>query len=112
MRKDAVLQCILDSLSIFGDNSKAAILARLRDEGVESSSDRFDTDVFCGVMQELLGPASDFVIKGAAERFFIISGISLADLGVSDRAFYQHHQGTLESLFKICEMVSQSERDD
>jgi hypothetical protein len=112
MNKDAVLQCIFESLSLFGENTKTALLAQLQKEGVAFTPEQFDIEKFCIVIENLLGRHADFIFVKIVDEFCRKSDMSLEELGIADKPYFQSHSGILESLFRIAEMVSQDDRRD
>src|SRR6185503_16460816 len=61
MQEAALLRCILDSLSIFGENTRASIVNRLRQEGVGFTPESFDINKFCFALEDLLGHSADLI---------------------------------------------------
>lgn len=110
MSKDAVLRCIFESLSLFGENTKTALLSQLQKEGIKFTPEGFNIEKFCAVTETLLGRHADFVFVKIADEYCKQSHMSLEELGIVDGAHYQSHTGMLESLFRIAESVSQSDR--
>jgi hypothetical protein len=55
MQGDILIRCALDSLSMFGENTKHALLAQFQKHGLIFASDSFDAEKFCAVATELLG---------------------------------------------------------
>jgi len=110
MSKDTVLQCIFESLSLFGENTKTALLSQLQKEGIKFTPEGFNVEKFCTVIETLLGSHADFVFVKIADEYCKQSHMSLEELHIVDGAYYRSHKGMLESLFRIAERVSQSDR--
>lgn len=109
MSKDAVLRCIFESLSLFGENTKTALLSQLQKEGIEFTPEGFNIEKFCMVIESLLGRHADFIIVKIADEFCKQSHMSLEELHIVNGAYHQSHTSMLKSLFRIAERVSQND---
>jgi hypothetical protein len=106
MQKEAVLGWILDSLSLFGENTKTALLLEMQQQGVVFTPNQFDIEKFCKVIRDILGNHAEFIIIKIVDDFCKYSEISRQELGLSNPSTYQYPAHVLESLFKIAEMAS------
>ena len=99
VQRDTLLRCTLESLSIFGENTKAALLTRLETEGIGFTSDRFDINKFCSITEELLGRSAEFIFIKILDDFAKHSQMSLEDIGLSEKPRYRTRSGLLISLY-------------
>lgn len=99
MQREALLRCTLESLSIFGENTKTALLTRLESEGVGFTPDRFDIDKFCAIAEDLLGRSAEFIFIKILDDFAKDSQISLEDVGLSEKPNFRTRSGLLMSLY-------------
>jgi hypothetical protein len=104
MQKETLLGLILDSLSLFGDNTKAALLIRMQNEGVVFTPDEFDIDKFCRVIQDLLGNHAEFVIVKIVDDFCKYSKSIADELELTRIVQFGSHAEVIKSLFRIAEM--------
>lgn len=105
MNKDAVLRCIFESLSLFGENTKTALFTQLQKEGIKFTPEGFNIEKFCTVVETLLGRHADFIFVKIVDEFCKQSHTSLEELHIANGAYPQSHTGILESLFRIAERV-------
>ena len=96
---DILVRCAFDALSMFGENTKNALLAQFEKQGLVFAPDKFDVNKFCIVTSELLGQSSDFLFIKIIDDFCRESGISLAESGLSGKARYINNSDVLLSLF-------------
>jgi hypothetical protein len=100
VQEDILLRCIFDSLSVFGENTKASLLAKLQEEGVGFTADSFDVEKFSKVLQELLGRSADVIfvnIVHEAGKQLSLLPEQTKDL---ERAYHQKsHANLLHVLF-------------
>ena len=102
MPQDVILRCIFDSLSILGENTKAALMANLQKEGVGFTPDTFDIEKFSDVITELLGNSADFVLIKILDDASKKLNMTPEQEKASERAFhYQSSSGLLRTLFAI-----------
>ena len=106
MQKETVLGWIHDSLSLFGDNTKTALLIQMQKEGVVFTPDRFDIDKFCRVIQDLLGNHAEFIIVKIVDDFCKNSGMTLDEIGLALKAHHNSHAAVIQSLFRKAEMLA------
>jgi hypothetical protein len=99
MQRDVLLECAYESLSIFGENTRHALLARLQKQGLEFTPEGFDIIKFCSVTHELLGSSADFVFVKIIDDFCNRSRVSLEESGFARKAKYLSHSDILISLF-------------
>ena len=99
VQRDTLLRCTMESLSIFGENTKAALLTRLETEGIGFTSDRFDINKFCSITEELLGRSAEFIFIKILDDFAKHSQMSLEDIGLSEKPRYRTRSGLLISLY-------------
>jgi len=99
MQRDVLLQCAYESLSMFGENTRNALLVQLQKHGLDFTPDRFDIDKFCSVTNELLGRSADFVFVKVIDDFCSRSKVSLEESGLSGKTRYLNHSDVLISLF-------------
>ena len=99
MQKDLFLQCAFDSLSMFGQNTKNALLSHYQEHGLEFTPDEFDANKFCAVTSEMLGRSADFIFVKIIDDFCRRSGVSLEEGGLSGKARLVHNSDVLVSLF-------------
>lgn len=86
MQRDVLLQCAYESLSMFGENTRNALLAQLQKRGLDFTTDRFDVNKFCSVTNQLLGRSADFIFVKIIDDFCSRSRVSLEDSGLSGKA--------------------------
>lgn len=103
MQKETVLGFILDSLSLFGDNTKTALLIRMEKEGVVFTTEKFDIDKFCRVIEDLLGNHAEFIIVKIVDDFCKYSKTTSDELQLARRARHNSHAEVIQSLFRIAE---------
>jgi hypothetical protein len=99
MQRETLLKCTLESLSIFGENTKTALLTRLESEGIGFTPDRFDINKFCSVAEDLLGRSAEFIFIKILDDFARHSQISLEDIGLSEKPNFRTRSGLLVSLY-------------
>jgi hypothetical protein len=99
MHRDTLLRCTLESLSIFGENTKAALLTRLETEGIGFTSELFDINKFCSITEELLGRSAEFIFIKILDDFAKNSHMSLEEIGLSEKPCYRTRSGLLVSLY-------------
>jgi hypothetical protein len=99
MQGDILIRCALNSLSMFGENTKHALLAQFQKHGLIFAPDRFDAEKFCAVATELLGQSSDFLFVKIIDDHCRESGVSLQESGLSGRTGYVNNSDVLLSLF-------------
>lgn len=99
MHRDIFLECAFESLSMFGQNTKNALVAHLQNHGIEFSADRFDANKFCAVTSEMLGRSSDFIFVKIIDDFCRRSEVSLEESGLSGKARYINNSDVLVTLF-------------
>jgi hypothetical protein len=89
----------LDSLSIFGENTKNALIAQFQIHGLEFTAGQFDIDKFCMITNELLGRSADLIFVKIIDDFCLKSNVSLEASGLSGKARYLNHSDVLVALF-------------
>jgi hypothetical protein len=99
MQQSLLLRCIFDSLSIFGENTKLALLARLHEEGVEFTPAEFNMNKFCIIAEQLLGRSADFIFVKILDEFSRQSKITLNEVGLTEKPSYLSHSGILLTLY-------------
>jgi hypothetical protein len=102
---DARLQCVIDSLSLFGENSKAAIMSQLDNEGISFTSEGFEIRKFCKVVNGYLGQWSDFIFSKITDNICEQSGVTLENLGLDKRAKHIESSELLIELFTKVEAL-------
>jgi len=107
---DASLQCVIDSLSLFGENSKAAIISQLDKEGISFTSEGFEVSKFCKVVNRFLGRWSDFIFLKIANDICERSGVTLEELGLDRRAEHIENSELLIEVFMNVEALQRNER--
>ena len=80
------MQSVLGALSIFGENTRAALLSELEKQGVSFDSNNFDIQKFCKVVELLLDRSADAVFMKIIEDICNESGTSVEDLGLAGRS--------------------------
>ena len=104
MQEDVLLSCIFDSLSLFGENTKAALIANLQKEGVGFTPETFDIDKFTIVTENLLGRSAEFIFVKILEEYCVRSNTTAEKIGISGKAYdYMTNAGMLRSLFAVAE---------
>jgi hypothetical protein len=98
MPQEVLLRCIFDSLSLFGENTKIALLDKMRQEGIGFTPETFDIDKFAIVTEDLLGRSADFVFVKILDEFCKRSDKPATELRI---ALHQSNARMLESLFAI-----------
>jgi hypothetical protein len=102
MQESVLLRCIFDSLSLFGENTKAALLDNLRKEGVGFTSETFDIDKFAIVTEDLLGRSAEFIFVKILDEFCTRSNITSEEIGISGKAYdYMSNKDILRALFAV-----------
>jgi hypothetical protein len=86
MNRERHLQSVLGALSIFGENTRAALLSELEKQGVSFDPDNFDIQKFCEVLEIMLDHWSDMIFIKIIEDICEQSGTSVEDLGLGGRA--------------------------
>jgi hypothetical protein len=81
--QDVRLKCVIAALSNFGENSKAAIVRQLDEQGVSLTPVGFNIEEFCTVLTEALGRMADFVFVKIIDDVCRQSNLSLEDLGIT-----------------------------
>lgn len=99
MQSDVFLQCAFDSLSMFGQNTKNALLTHYQEHGLEFTEDQFDANKFCAVTSEMLGRSADFIFVKIIDDFCRRTAVSLEESGLSGKARYLNNSDVLVSLF-------------
>jgi hypothetical protein len=100
---DARIECVIDSLSIFGESSRAAIMNQLDKAGISFNPNAFQIEKFCITVEQFLGQWSDFIFEKISDQICERAGASLEDLGISGRAKYISKSALLIELFRILE---------
>jgi hypothetical protein len=97
--KDALLECVIKSLSALGENSRMTLMMTLREQGISFNAGEFHIAKFCAILKELLGRSADFIFVKIIDDICTTSKVSLKDLGIdaSDPNFDQ--SDLLISLF-------------
>ncbi|HLG37327.1 MAG TPA: hypothetical protein VI338_04275 [Nitrososphaera sp.] len=98
MQKEILLRCIFDSLSLFGENTKAALLDKLQQEGVGFTPETFDIAKFSIVAENLLGRSADFIFVKIADDFCNQTKTSLEEIGIANSS---SNSRILQSLFRL-----------
>ena len=102
MQEGVLLHCIFDSLSLFGENTKAALLANLQQAGVGFTPETFDIDKFSIVTEDLLGRSADFIFVKILEEFCTRTNTTSEKIGISGKAYdNMSNAGILRSLFAV-----------
>jgi hypothetical protein len=96
---DILVRCAFNSLSMFGENTKNALLAQFQIQGIVFTADGFDVVKFCTLSIELLGRSSDFLFVKIIDDFCRETGVSLVDSGLSGKTRYVNNSDVLLSLF-------------
>jgi hypothetical protein len=104
VQKKTVLGLIQDSLSLFGDNTKTALLIQMQNEGVVFTPDKFDIDKFCRIIQDLLGNHAEFIIVKIVDDFCKQSGATTEEIGLSIKGHRNSNAAVLQSLFRQAEL--------
>ena len=99
MQRDVFLECAFDSLSMFGQNTRNALLSHFQENDFEFTADRFDARKFCIVTSDLLGRSADFIFIKIIDDFCRRSAVSLEESGLSSKAQYANNSDVLISLF-------------
>jgi len=98
MQSTATLRCVLDALSLFGENTKVALLSQLGKDGVSFTPEKFDIEKFCTSVTTLLDQWSDLLFVKIIEDVCRQSDTSLEDLGLR-KGRYLHSSELLKELF-------------
>ena len=99
MKRDRHLRSVLGALSIFGENTRAALLSELEKQGVTFDSDNFDIQKFCRVVELMLDHWSDMIFIKIVEDICKESDTSLEDLGLGGRAKFVRRSELLKDVF-------------
>jgi|GEM_PF-1717344 hypothetical protein len=99
MQRDVFLECAFDSLSMFGQNTRNALLSLFQENDLEFTADRFDASKFCIVTSDLLGRSADFIFIKIIDDFCRRAAVSLEESGLSSKARYANNSDVLISLF-------------
>jgi hypothetical protein len=108
--RDARIECVFDSLSLFGDSSRAAIMNQLDKAGISFNPDKFEIETFCIVIEQYLGQWSHFILEKIIDEICKRSEASLDDLGLQGRAKYLANSELLIELFHIMEAMKSEGR--
>lgn len=68
MEKARVVELVMDTLSMFGEPSKKAIVATLCKQGIVFTPDSFDLAAFCSELRKLIGRGSETVINAVYQK--------------------------------------------
>jgi hypothetical protein len=104
MHKDTTLQCVLNSLSLFGDNAKASLVARLSKERISFTPEDFDIQKFCKVAEELFDGAANLLFAKIIDDLCRQPGASLEDLGLAGRSKYMPYGQLLREIIAKIEV--------
>jgi hypothetical protein len=99
MQKMTLLQCVFDSLSIFGENTKAALLAQFKSEGMGFTPTDFDINKFCNITEGMLGKSAELVYMRILDDFAKQTKVSLQEVGISGKILSTNRGRVLVSLF-------------
>jgi len=99
MEQDRHLKTVLDALSIYGENTRTALLAELKKQGVVFEHDRFDLTKFCFVLEQFLDGWADMVYVKITDDLCKATGQSLEDLGLWARAKLIGHSALFREVF-------------
>ena len=99
MQKNTLLQCVYDSLSIFGENTRTALIAQLKSEGMNFTPNDFDINKFCIVTEAMLGKSAKLVYIRILDDFARQNKMSLKEVGYSGKLVSPHSGSVLVSLY-------------
>lgn len=99
VQRDILLQCASESLSMFGENTKNALIAQFQKHGIEFTPDGFNVKQFCAVTSEMLGRSADFIFIKIVDDFCRKSNMSLEESGLYGKTRYINNSDVLVSLF-------------
>jgi|SRR5581483_4004562 len=105
MYRDSTLQCVLDSLSIFGESTKSSLMSQLTKEGISFTPDAFDVLKFCRVIETLLDRSADFIFIKIIDDICTRSNTSLASLGLGDSSRRHSLSELLTKLLSVIEVA-------
>ncbi len=106
---DARIECVIDSLSMFGESSRASIMSQLGKAGVSFNTEEFQIEKFCITIREFLGQWSEFIFEKATHNICQRSTLDLEKLGLSARAKHLTNSELLVEVFHKLEAI-RSER--
>ena len=81
--QDVRLKCVIAALSSFGENTSAAIVKQLNEQGVSLTPAGFNIEAFCAVLTQAVGRMADFVFVKIIDDVCRQSNLSLQDLGIT-----------------------------
>jgi hypothetical protein len=108
--KDSRIDSVINSLSLFGESSRAAIMNQLDDAGISFNPDEFQIEKFCIILEQFMGHWSDFIFEKITHQICKRSGASLEDLGIAGRAKYLAHSELLIEVFHKMEAMQSEGR--
>ena len=109
MEKESILGVVMDSLSLFGDNTKTALLLQMKKEGIMFTTEEFEINKFCKVIEDLLGNHADFIIAKIVDDFCKQSKTTLDELQSTRRKTHSSNTQVLQSLFQIADGTNAAE---
>ena len=100
VKNETLLRFVLDSLSIFGENTKVSIIRHLTMEGLSFSAESFDIAKFCDSLQQILGTGADIIFHNISVKICVNEAISIDKLMEKDPELEQR-----ELLLKVVEIA-------
>jgi hypothetical protein len=95
VKTDKILLYALDSLSVFGENTKMSIMKHLTSEGISFSPESFDILRFCNILNQLLASGSDIVFNNICSKICEEENIPI------DKVKNQEETQPMELLLKL-----------
>jgi hypothetical protein len=84
---------------MFGENSKAAIMTQLNEQGISFTPGEFRVEKFCIAVREFFGAWSDHIFMKIIADICSGSNVSLDDLGIASRVKYRSYSELLIEVF-------------
>ena len=104
LHKESTVNCALSALSLFGENSRAALVKRLSAEGIKFTPAEFDAGKFCRVLEDDLGDGANFFFAKIINDLCEQQSESLESLGLAGRAKYLSYSQLLQELISQIEV--------
>ena len=96
--KKVVVECVQDSLSMYGESMKAAMILHLKREGISFVPEEFDIGKFCTAINSMLGSWSDFIFMKVTDDICKKTNISLDELGLGYRSRHLPYSAVLKEV--------------
>lgn len=98
MHSKAVVECASDSLSIYGESMRAALIIHLKKEGISFVPEEFDVAKFCAAIEAMLGSWSEFVFMKMMDDICKKTNRSIDELGLAYSAKHLPYSAVLKEV--------------